>query len=311
MSKRPSTKDVTPIFEAIFNGHMPKSPSSLVKDRFSRFLPWGCAIFIHLALVILARQTEPSLESWSARVAALIHQDLAEQAPMAVEDFNLKSMQPPPPPPPPEVKSSSVVLPPPLSQKTVETVRQKSKTIKRNSRSRSKVTSASSAPAPAPAPAQAAKIITVETNPNVPLDLTQEVFVTGTTNQYAGGVTTQTGTSTQFIASINQTPLPSIPTVTPATPSKARSVGLASGAWQCAWPQRAMAKEIYEQSVTLRVTVQADGHVTNAKVIHDPGDGFGEAAIACALNTKFSPALNRKGKAIKAESPPIKVRFTR
>ena len=72
-----------------------------------------------------------------------------------------------------------------------------------------------------------------------------------------------------------------------------------------------MTREIYEQSVTVRVTVRADGSVERASVIRDPGDGFGEAAVACALKTRFTPALNRAGEPIKAKSPPIKVRFTR
>jgi protein TonB len=46
-------------------------------------------------------------------------------------------------------------------------------------------------------------------------------------------------------------------------------------------------------------------------VLADPGHGFGAAAVACALRTRFVPARARSGQAVRSLSPPIRVRFTR
>ena len=73
-----------------------------------------------------------------------------------------------------------------------------------------------------------------------------------------------------------------------------------------------MNEDIYEQYVVLRVVVTASGKVENAKVLTDPGYGFGDAAVVCALRTRFSPALDANGQPIQAStSPAIRVRFTR
>ena len=72
-----------------------------------------------------------------------------------------------------------------------------------------------------------------------------------------------------------------------------------------------MDQDIYEQSVTIRATVRADGTVANVVAVQDPGFGFAQPAIACARNVRFAPALNDVGKPITADTPPIRVRFTR
>jgi periplasmic protein TonB len=46
-------------------------------------------------------------------------------------------------------------------------------------------------------------------------------------------------------------------------------------------------------------------------VVSDPGLGFGAAARACALGTRFLPARNEEGRPITAPSPPIRVHFFR
>jgi protein TonB len=63
--------------------------------------------------------------------------------------------------------------------------------------------------------------------------------------------------------------------------------------------------------VIIRVDVKADGTASRVEVVSDPGFGFGSAAKACALHTRFEPARDVNGKRIAALSPPIRVRFTR
>jgi protein TonB len=63
--------------------------------------------------------------------------------------------------------------------------------------------------------------------------------------------------------------------------------------------------------VVIRVVAAADGRAASAELVSDPGHSFGAAAIACALRTRLSPARDAAGDAVRARSPPIRVRFTR
>ena len=92
---------------------------------------------------------------------------------------------------------------------------------------------------------------------------------------------------------------------------RASSVSLESEKWSCPWPREADAEQIDEQTVVLRVVVGASGTAERATVLADPGHGFGAAAVACALRTRFVPARARSGEAVRSLSPPIRVRFTR
>jgi protein TonB len=91
----------------------------------------------------------------------------------------------------------------------------------------------------------------------------------------------------------------------------ASAVSLPEQSWSCPWPAEAEAERIDEQTVIIRVVVNADGFAASAEMLEDPGHGFGRAAVACALHTRFTPARDRKGRPVRAVSPPIRVRFTR
>jgi protein TonB len=88
-------------------------------------------------------------------------------------------------------------------------------------------------------------------------------------------------------------------------------VSLQGQDWSCPWPAEADTEKIDEQTVVIRVVVAPDGKVESARVLSDPGHGFGPAAVACALHTRFIPARDAAGRALRAASPPIVVRFTR
>ena len=88
-------------------------------------------------------------------------------------------------------------------------------------------------------------------------------------------------------------------------------VALASSEWNCPWPVEADGLALDEQVATIRVVVDVRGAVETAELVADPGDGFGRAALACARRTRFSPALDRDGRPIRARSPAIRVHFTR
>jgi protein TonB len=88
-------------------------------------------------------------------------------------------------------------------------------------------------------------------------------------------------------------------------------VTLDDAAWSCAWPAEADAQQVNEQTVVLRVSVRADGTAQRVDVLSEPGSGFGAAARACALTTRFEPARDPSGHPVPADSPPIRVHFFR
>jgi protein TonB len=92
---------------------------------------------------------------------------------------------------------------------------------------------------------------------------------------------------------------------------RARPVGLDESDWRCPWPDQAEAMDKNREDVVIRVVVGADGVTQSARLVRDPGHGFGAAALACARQSRFVPARDAAGAAIAAESPPIRVRFTR
>jgi protein TonB len=297
VSPAPRTEREKPhqrLFEAVFGEQRPRR----ARARWSaHFTAWSVALGFHLVLFIAANRTEPSLETWSARIAALIHADLVAQAPVAIES--------PPPPTPaaepepePEPAQPEPQAPPPVARPSSQRAPDKP--------------APPSSPVEATPPAQAASVIASEAEPEGPVDLTDNTFVTGTASAYAGGATARDGTSATRVAP--QAPRATSDHAAPAAgpgSSKARTVQLPDSGFRCSWPQSAVAEDIYEQFVVLRADVRADGTAERVTIIDDPGHGFGAAAVKCALSTRFMPARNERGEPIRALSPPIRVRFTR
>ena len=134
--------------------------------------------------------------------------------------------------------------------------------------------------------------------------------VVGRATARAGGVTTSAGTG----ASPGRAGPGARGTSDSALtlpPDQSSGVSLADQSWSCPWPPQADSERIDEQTVVIRVVVTADGRVESADIVSDPGHGFGSAAVACALRTRFTPARDRAGQVVRALSPPIKVRFIR
>jgi protein TonB len=233
------------------------------------------ALGIHVSVVVWAVHSERSLETWSAAVAARVHAELSR------EQFVELAKPPPSPPPPPEQ------TPPPPAPSAP----QKARALRHPPTARP------------PPPAQAGNIIAREPNPTAPADLTGETFVTGSATTYAGGATTSTGTNPVAVQGREVDPK-----AAPGEPDLSRPVSLEEKDWNCPFPRET---ETDEQTVMLRVVVGADGTVESVKILGDPGSGFGQQAFACAMRTKFSPARDRQGRPIKAQSPPLRVRFTR
>ncbi|MCK8498060.1 TonB family protein [Myxococcus fulvus] len=155
-------------------------------------------------------------------------------------------------------------------------------------------------------PARAGAVVTAK-EPAAPLDFTDFDMTTGDAPRYAGGVTASTGRSTTAVNTV----LAGDGEGTGTGGSRARSIQLSARSWSCPWPKEADTLRIDDQTVVLRVSVDAYGEVTSAELVSDPGHGFGQAALACARKARFDTALDREGRPYAAVSPPIRVRFVR
>ena len=158
----------------------------------------------------------------------------------------------------------------------------------------------------APEPAQAGAVVAAKA-PAEPLDFADFDMATGDAPRYAGGVTASRGSSATAV----DTAAAGDRVGQGTGGTRARPVRLAARSWNCPWPKEADALRIDDQTVVIRVAVNADGEVTTTELVSDPGHGFGEAALACAREARFDTALDREGRPLAAISPPIRVRFVR
>jgi protein TonB len=237
----------------------------------------GIAVAVHMSFWWWARRREPSLEEWSAALAARIHTELARR--------EVVELLPPPP------RAPAPQTPEPPAPRRVHLA-------------------ASAKARKPPPPAEAGRIIAREPRTDVPVDMTGDAFVTGGAAAYAGGTTTAQGTNKAAVSSSQVDPN-APPTTHTGEADRTRAVTLNNDEWRCPWPPEADTEQIDEQAVIIRVKVRVDGTAASARVVADPGHGFGQAAVACAQATRFLPARDRAGRPIEAESPPIRVRFTR
>lgn len=271
-----------------------EDPLERVLELDSRSMKWGIiigmcgAIALHVAGATEAARLANGLGRWAYDARAQVSAYLSKF-------YDIEMINPPPPPPPPEEKPPEEEAPKPVAA------------IKAPSRERD---------APPPAPAQAGKILTQEPDPNEPVDLTGQGFVTGNAETYAGGVTASTGTSKTAVRNLDAV-VGGVPggTGTKVTASSGPDLSRAaavsgSSEWDCPFPAEADAEEINYQRVKLFIVVRANGTPQDAKVVSDPGNGFGREARKCALTRRYEPALNREGQPI-AGSTVVNITFQR
>ena len=222
------------------------------------------ALFLHGAVAVQAASTLGEAHAFAVLVRAEVMERLAAQMDIDV------SQPPPPPPPPPEAETPpdpTPAPPPPVAAPAPP----------------------SNTPPPPPAAAEAGKVLTAEPDPNEPVDLTGDGFVQGTGDHFAGGVTASNGTSKQAVRDVRAQPegvgkAPPGPVVADGAPNLTRAAAPAGGSWNdCDFPAEADVEGIDSAVVQLTVTVSADGKVKSVTVLHDPGNGFGQAVRSCAF----------------------------
>lgn len=207
--------------------------------------------------------------------------------------------KPPPPPPPPEPEPEK---PQPQPQPRAPSAAQPQQAEK------------------PPAPAQAAKVLTADPDPSEPLDLTDQGFVSGDGDRFAGGITSATGTSKVAVRDTNAKPGGVVggkgtgapPAPPPPKEDLSRPATPASRDWgDCGFPAEADVEQIDFMRLSIVVTVGVDGRAQNVTVLKDPGYGFGNQARQCALRKSYNVGFNAEGKAIVTTTPPFIVTFRR
>ena len=247
------------------------------------------ALLTHGAVAAQAAHTLGALLAFTVEIREQIQERLHQQ-------FDV-DLTPPPPPPPtptqePEQPEQKAPPPPPAPN---------------------------AAPPPPPAAAEAGKILAQEQDPNEPVDLTGDAFVTGTGDRFSGGVTAANGTSKTAVRDVRAQPdgvgkAPPGPVATAASEvdlSKP-AMPVQSGSWNdCGFPPEADVEDVNSAVVQLVVNVGADGLPKAVTVIKDPGNGFGRQARSCAFRHQFTAGLDKSGHAVTGSTPPFTVRFNR
>lgn len=276
-----------------------RDPLAPVLALGNRELPIGVAVGLVGALIVhgLAVYQMVTAMFEIASFARTVQLVVMERQLSSVDVEVPDKPEPPPPPPVEEEKKEDEVKPPEPpapEQKAGE--------------------------APPPAPAEAGKILAQEPNPDEPVDLTGDGFLTGNSDRYAGGTTASTGTSKTAVRDVKAKPGgteggkgvkpgatggggPAKDSSRPATPT--------SRSWNCGFPPEADFDQIDYATVMISVTVGTDGRAKSVSVLSDPGHGFGRLAKSCAMRMTYNVGVDKDGVAVVKTTSPFPVRFTR
>lgn len=248
------------------------------------------ALGLHGAAGVRAAANLFDVESYSIAISQYVKSNLQLQI-----DIDTTPPPPPPPapePPPPEPEPEKAPPPPPQA--------------------------ANEPPPPPPAPAEAGKVLTSDPDPDAPVDLTGDGFVTGN-GEFRGGITSGNGTAKTAVRDMKAQPggVPSGTGAAPAPVAKATDKDLSQIAspigtsWSdCGFPAEAQLDGVEFGVVKLVVTVNPDGRAKSVTILSDPGSGFGNHARQCAMRRTFKPALDKSGQAVVSSTPPFTVKFT-
>lgn len=261
------------------------------RARFSLLVAIAIALGAHGSAGARALQSLPYL----VELARAVRLDLKERLKAEV-DIDM-TPPPPPPPTPPEPEPEKEKEPPPPPPPRAD----------------------QPPAAPPPPAAEAGKVLTAEPDPDEPVDLTGDGFVSGIGERFAGGVTASSGTGKKAVrapqAAATGTGVPSRLPVGPAAGPKDLSrpaTPVPGDDWNvCGFPPEADQEGVDVGIVMIAVSVRPDGRARSVTILKDPGNGFAAVAQRCAMRKTFTPALNREGVAIEQTTAPFRVRFTR
>jgi protein TonB len=247
------------------------------------------ALLLHGLVVGRAEIIPLEMMDWSRQIGREVHYRLVETYEIEI----LKPQEAPPPPPPPEEVKETPKEPPPPPVAVKEVV-----------------------PAAAPAAAKAGAVLTAPPDPDAPANF--DGIISGSGETFAGGNTTSTGTSDTAVrtrpAAVGGVPGGTGKAAAGPVSSvdRTRKAGVSgSKDWNCPFPPEADSEQIDQAFPTIQVAVRADGTPERVTVLSDPGHGFGRAATRCAMQQRYSTALDHDGSAIPGLTKSIIVRFER
>jgi periplasmic protein TonB len=250
------------------------------------------ALGLHGAAGVQAAANLYEMENFSIGVSQYVKNNLQLQ-------IDIDSTPPPPPPPPaapppPEAEPEKAPPPPPPQ-------------------------AANEPPPPPPAPAEAGKVLTSDPDPDEPVDLTRDSFVTGN-GEFRGGITSGSGTAKTAVRDLKAQPggvpggagtAPAAPVVKAPEKDLSRPAAPASLNWHdCGFPAEAQLDGVDFGVVKLVVTVGSDGRAKSVSILKDPGSGFGPHARQCAMRRPYNPALDKNGQPVASTTPPLNITFT-
>lgn len=285
-----------------------RDPLSRVLALGDRELPLGIAVgLIGAALVhglVVVRLATALFEVGA--FAESVRQLVLERS-QASYDIEVPEQPEPPAPPTPPTPTAE-----PDKQEPVE----KAPEVKQEAAPEAK------AGEPPPAAAEAGKVLTQEPDPDEPVDLTGEGFISGTSDRFAGGTTAAAGTSKTAVKDPKARPggaeggkgqkAGAAPAGTGSGAKDAsRAATPTSRSWNCGFPPEADFDQIDYATVMISVTVGTDGRAKSVNVLSDPGHGFGRLAKSCAMRMQYNVGVDKDGQPVVKTTSPFPVRFTR
>jgi protein TonB len=146
-------------------------------------------------------------------------------------------------------------------------------------------------------------VLTQEPDPNEPVDLTGNTFVSGNATDYAGGVTAANGTNkTPVRALTSPTGVPGGTgpvTTAPPGPDRSRAASIQNVDWNAVpFPPEADVDQIDEAYVLVTMDIDADGKAHNIHVLKESSPGFAKQVTKFAESKRFIAALDHDGRAI-------------
>jgi protein TonB len=173
-----------------------------------------------------------------------------------------------------------------------------------------------------PAPAEAADVVAHEADDDAKeLDGMWSVADKDGSKSTGGGMTSAKGTAKRAVHDKNAKVGGRVGGTGSGEPKKkprrrtkknlSRAATTAGGAWNCPFPPQADLEQVDYAVAVVSVTVGPDGRPTAARIVTDPGYGFGQMARNCAMGRSYRVGLDEGGNTITTTTPPIKVTFRR
>jgi len=263
------------------------APGVIVRDDAPRSMPGSfvAAVVMHalMAVLLVGLGRMAKREVVPAPVVSLV--DIEAPPPPPPPEPPPPAPEPPPPPPP----AAALPPPPPIARAAAPAPRNDTPPP----------------PPPPPAPTAAPPIMVAEELSNDP---SADTVASGNNTNYRGGDMASNGVANQGpVRNSDPNGVPGGTGTQPALPSTVRDVDLSErpriecdeDSLRNFFPEEAQERGLTGMRVQVRVSVDAEGHITRAQSMEDPGFGLGRAAERAVMNgCRASTPRARDGRAV-------------